>query len=95
MQEKLENAFDECAFVDLQHLDSMELSQYVLWAILFHKEFSAKLHVVKLLPDLLNLQELKPHQTQKNLDYQIVTIYRHNSNYYFLMTWANFRGIIH
>ena len=55
MQEKLENAFDECAFVDLQHLDSMELSQYVFWAILFHKEFSANFHVVKLLTDLLNL----------------------------------------
>ena len=63
MQEKLENAFDECAFVDLQHLDYMELSQYVFWAILFHKEFSVKLHVVKLLEYLLNLQELKPHQT--------------------------------
>ena len=49
MQEKLENAFDECAFVDLQHLDSMELSQYVFWTILFHKEFSTKLHIIKLL----------------------------------------------
>ena len=64
MQEKLENAFDECAFVDLQHLDYMELSQYVFWPILFHNEFSTKPHVEKLFTDLLNLQELKPHQTQ-------------------------------
>ena len=69
MQEKLENAFDECAFVDLQHLDYMELSQYVFWPILFHKEFSVKLHVGKLLTDLLNLQELKPPSDLTNLDY--------------------------
>ena len=90
MQEKLENAFDECAFVDLQHLDSMELSQYVFWTILFHKEFTTKSHVVKLLTDLLNLQDVKHHQTQKNLDYSIVTMYRHNIDYYFLTFPADF-----
>ena len=39
LQEKLENAFDECAFVDLQHLDSMELSQYVFGPFCFTKNF--------------------------------------------------------